>query len=219
MGFKLILLGPPGGGKGTQAEFIKKRYDLFHISTGDILREAIKNGSPVGLKAKRYMDAGELVPDETVGEIIEEKLKEDDVKEMFLLDGFPRTVKQVEILDQALEHVGSQIDCAFFIDLDEEEIVRRLTGRRVCSSCGALYNVTFKPPRIDATCDQCGGDLIQRKDDSENVIRERLSIYRTETLPIINIYDARGIMVRLDGSRGSEEVQRKIVAHLSEKRK
>ncbi len=211
MGFRIILLGPPGVGKGTQAEFIEKRFGLFHISTGDILREAIESGSPLGLKARRFMDAGELVPDENVGEIIEEKLKENDVKERFLLDGFPRTAKQVEILDRILENVKSKIDVAFVLDLDEEEIVKRLSGRRVCSSCKALFNLTYKPPRAEGVCDRCGGKLVQRKDDTEEVIRERLSIYRSETLPVIDIYDTRGILVRVDGRNGSEKVQQTIV--------
>ncbi len=218
MGFRLILLGPPGVGKGTQAELIGKRFGLFHISTGDILREAIEKGSHLGLKAKRFMDAGELIPDENVGDIIEEKLREDDVKEQFLLDGFPRTAKQVEILDRILEKVKSKIDLAFLIDLDEEEIVKRLSGRRVCSSCKTLYNLTYKPPQTEGVCDRCGEKLVQRKDDSEKVIRERLSVYRKETLPVIDIYDTRGILVRINGHAGSEEVQRTI-ADLLDRRK
>ncbi|MEW5807242.1 MAG: adenylate kinase [Acidobacteriota bacterium] len=216
MGFRLILLGPPGVGKGTQAEFIKKRFDLCHISMGDILREAVRNRTPVGLKARRYMDAGTLIPDELVGEIIEEKMREDDVRERFLLDGFPRTERQVEILDAILQKVHATIDAAFLIELDEEEIVRRLSGRRVCSGCGTLYHLTSKPPRIDGICDRCEGSLIQRKDDSEAVIRERLLVYRKETLPIVDIYDSRGILVRIDGSGNSEEVQRRILARLQE---
>ena len=218
-GLKLALLGAPGVGKGTLAEFLKKKYDLSHISTGDVLRDAIKGGSPVGLKAKSYMDTGELVPDQIVGEIIEEKLRHDDVKERFLLDGYPRTIRQVEILDAVLKKVGSRLDYAFYIFVDEEIIVSRLLDRRICSSCGALYNIKNKPPKAAGICDECSGKLIQRKDDHESVIRERLSVYRKETYPIVDLYDSRGILVRFDGINGSKDVERQITTFLSEQKR
>lgn len=216
VGFRLILLGPPGVGKGTQAEFLKKRFDLCHISTGEILREAVKKGSPLGLKAKRMMEAGMLVPDELVGGIIEEKLEENDVRKKFLLDGFPRTERQVMILDGILEKVRSKIDVAFLIELDEEEIVRRLSGRRVCPGCGSLYHLIHHPSRKEGVCDQCGEGLIQRKDDSEAVIRERLAVYRKETQPLVDIYAGRGILIRVDGSGNSDDVRRRILVHFQE---
>ncbi len=214
MAMRLMIMGPPGVGKGTQAELIKITYDLYHLSTGDILRDAVQQNSELGHKVKDHLDAGELVPDKIVGEIIEEKLKENQVKEKFLLDGFPRTEKQVEILDDVLERLQVNIGVAFFINVDEEEIIWRLSGRRVCSHCGTLYHVKNKPPKKEEYCDKCHGKLIQRKDDTEEVIRERLAIYKKQTLPVIEIYKKRGILIEINGSGGVKEVFKRICDHL-----
>ena len=214
MVMRLLIMGPPGVGKGTQAKLIKSSYDLCHLSTGDVLREAVQQGSPLGLRVKDYLNSGELVPDKIVGEIIEEKLKEDRVKERFLLDGFPRTDKQVEILDGVLDRLQGKIDAAFFIRVDEGEIIQRLSGRRVCSSCAILYHLKNKPPKEEGVCDRCQGKLIQRKDDKEGVIRERLGVYNRETLPVIEIYKKRGILIEIDGQGNAEEVFKRIRQHL-----
>ncbi len=212
---RLMIIGPPGVGKGTQAEMIKKEFDLCHLSTGNILRDAVQQNTPLGMKVKKYLDSGELVPDEVVGEIIEEKLREDDVKERFLLDGFPRTAQQVEILDEILNRLQEKLDAAFLIHLNEGEIIRRLSGRRVCSQCATLYHVSNKPPKRDGICDECGGALIQREDDREEVIKERLTVYQRQTKPVIEIYKERGVLFEIDGGGNAEEVFQKIRQHLS----
>lgn len=212
---RLMIIGPPGVGKGTQAEMIKKEFDLCHLSTGNILRDAVQQNTPLGLKVKSYLDSGELVPDEVVGEIIKEKLKEDRVKERFLLDGFPRTARQVEILDEILNRLQEKLDAAFLILLDAGEIIRRLSGRRICSQCAALYHVSNKPPKHDGICDECEGALIHREDDKEEVIKERLAVYQRQTLPVIEIYKKRGVLIEIDGGGNAEEVFQRIRQYLS----
>ncbi len=212
---RLMIMGPPGAGKGTQAELLSKTFDLCHLSTGNILREAVQQGTPLGLKVKSYLDSGDLVPDEIVGEIIEEKLKEERVKERFLLDGFPRTERQVEILDEILNRIKERLDAAFLVHLDEGEIIQRLSGRRVCSQCATLYHVSNKPPKEEGICDKCGGKLVQRKDDEEAVIRDRLSVYKEETLPVITIYRQRGVLIEINGGGNAEKVFERIRQHLS----
>ena len=187
---KLILLGAPGAGKGTQAEILCKKLNVPTISTGNILRAAIKDGTPTGLKAKSFIDAGALVPDEVIIGIVDERLAQDDCKNGYILDGVPRTIAQAE----ALEKAGITFDAVVSIEISEEEILRRMSGRRVCGACGASYNVDFVPPRVEGICDSCGGKLIQRKDDTPETVRERLKVYHTETEPLVDFYANRGLL-------------------------
>lgn len=197
---KLILLGAPGAGKGTQAEVICEKFNIPAISTGNILREAIKNGTQMGLKAKNYIENGELVPDEVVIGIINDRLKEADCANGFILDGFPRTIPQAEALDKM--DIG--IDCALSIEVADEKIMQRLSGRRVCGDCGASYHIDYKKPAADGVCDACGGALVQRKDDSPETISERLKVYHDQTEPLKNYYKAAG---KLRIVQGQEEVK------------
>ena len=196
---KLILLGAPGAGKGTQAEILCKKLGIPTISTGNILRAAIKEGTPTGLKAKSYIDAGKLVPDEVIIGIVHERLAQDDCKSGYILDGVPRTIAQAE----ALEKAGIAFDAVVSIEISEEEILRRMSGRRVCEACGSSYNVEAVPPRVEGVCDNCGGKLIQRKDDTPETVRERLKVYHTETEPLVDFYAARGLLrpVRSDDTK------------------
>ena len=196
---KLILLGAPGAGKGTQAEILCKKLGIPTISTGNILRAAIKEGTPTGLKAKSYIDAGKLVPDEVIIGIVHERLSQDDCKSGYILDGVPRTIAQAE----ALEKAGIGFDAVVSIEISEEEILRRMNGRRVCEACGSSYNVVSIPPRVEGICDNCGGKLIQRKDDTPETVRERLKVYHTETEPLVDFYAARGLLrpVRSDDTK------------------
>ena len=187
---KLILLGAPGAGKGTQAEVLCRKLGIPSISTGNILRAAIKNGTPTGLKAKSYIDAGALVPDEVIIGIVDERLAQDDCKNGYILDGVPRTIAQAE----ALEKAGITFDAVVSIEISEEEILGRMTGRRVCEACGSTYNVVAIPPRREGICDNCGGKLIQRKDDTPETVRERLKVYHTETEPLVDFYANRGLL-------------------------
>lgn len=195
----LILLGAPGAGKGTQAEKICERISIPAISTGNIIREAIKNGTKVGLEAKRYIESGDLVPDEVVIGIIKERLECDDCKNGFILDGFPRTIPQAE----ALNSMGVQIDTVLEIDVKDEKVVSRLSGRRVCEKCGASYHVQYKQPKVEGVCDLCGGNLVMRKDDNPETIRERLKVYHDQTEPLKDFYKNLG---KLKVVEGQEEV-------------
>lgn len=192
---KLILLGAPGAGKGTQAENISKKYNIPAISTGDMIRAAVKSGSELGNKVKSFIDAGHLVPDETVIEIIKERLAKDDCANGFILDGFPRTIPQAE----ALETMGIAIDFALSIEVDDERIVQRMSGRRVCNSCGMTYHTEYKQSKDNKTCDQCGTELIIRNDDKPETVKERLKIYHEQTEPLKAFYDARGKLVTVEG--------------------
>ena len=187
---KLILLGAPGAGKGTQAEILCKKLGIPTISTGNILRAAIKDGTPTGLKAKSYIDAGALVPDEVIIGIINERLAQADCQNGYILDGVPRTIAQAE----ALERAGIACDAVVSIEISEEEILRRMSGRRVCEACGSSYNVEAVPPRVEGICDNCGGKLIQRKDDTPETVRERLKVYHKETEPLKAFYAERGLL-------------------------
>lgn len=212
----LVLLGAPGSGKGTQAERIIARHDIPHISTGDILREAVARGTDLGEVAKRYMDAGELVPDDVIIGIMRARLGEPDAAPGFLLDGFPRTVEQAEALEEMLAAAGRALIHVLLLEVPEEELVRRLSGRRMCRGCGANHNVIFNPPAEAGVCDACGGELYQRSDDNEETVRNRLGVYRRQTEPLVGFYEARGLVRRFHGGgRGPDEVFSEIEAVLS----
>lgn len=199
----LVFLGPPGAGKGTQAKLLSQRMGFLHIATGDLLREAVKNQTPLGKRAKEYMDRGELVPDELIVQLIEETMPKDG---NVILDGFPRTVNQALALEEMLKGKGEKISKVLFFDVPDEVIIDRLSGRRVCSKCGAVYHVKYNPPKIEGVCDLCGGSLVQRDDDKEEVVKKRLEVYRKQTQPLIEFYQDRSIIYRLDAGKGVEEL-------------
>ena len=203
----LVFLGPPGAGKGTQAKKLAKDLGLVHISTGDILREAVKNGTPLGRKAKEFMDRGELVPDDLIIALIEEVMPSEGG---VIFDGFPRTTAQAKALDEMLSRKGMKLDAVILFDVPDEVVVERLSGRRVCPGCGAVYHIKFNPPKEDEICDRCGTKLVQREDDREEVVRNRLEVYRKQTAPLVEYYEGKGILIRLDASRDIEEVYREL---------
>lgn len=203
---RAILLGPPGAGKGTQAKMLAERYGIPQISTGDILRAAVGAGTPLGREAKAYMDRGALVPDEVVIGIVRDRLAEPDCQGGYLLDGFPRTLEQAEALTRMLQQMKAPLPRVVNLEVSEEELVRRLSGRRTCKACGELFHVEFHPPRARATCDTCGGDLIQREDDREETIRRRLEVYRKQTEPLIGYYQAQGVLKRVRGLGATGEI-------------
>ncbi|MBQ8825985.1 MAG: adenylate kinase [Oscillospiraceae bacterium] len=202
----LILLGAPGAGKGTQAEVISAKYGIPQISTGNILREAVKNGTECGLKAKSFMESGALVPDEVVIGILKDRIAEDDCKNGFILDGFPRTVPQAE----ALESMGVTIDKVLSIDVEDETIQARISGRRVCEKCGASYHIQYNPTKADGICDKCGGNAVQRKDDAPETVIERLKTYHVQTAPLADFYAERGKLLRVKGQDGVEETSKLV---------
>ncbi len=206
----IILLGAPGAGKGTQAELLIKKYGLAHVAPGDIFRQAVREGTPLGKKAKEYMDRGALVPDEIVIGIMRERLAREDCRRGFLLDGFPRTVNQADALGQTLQELGITLDGVVNLEVSEVELVRRLTGRRVCPKCGANYHVMFNPPRTEGRCDNCGTDLIQRDDDREETVRRRLEVYRNQTQPLINYYQERGLLKTVNGEQPVDKVSQDL---------
>ena len=213
---RTILLGPPGAGKGTQAVKIVEKYGIPHISTGDIFRENIKNGTELGKKAQEYMNRGELVPDDLVIEIATDRLLKDDCKNGFLLDGFPRTVYQAEKLDEFLAAQGGKIDKVLDIAVGKDELITRLTGRRVCKACGASFHVVNIPPKKEGVCDYCGGELIQRADDNLETVTNRIDVYDAQTKPLIDYYEKAGNIAHIDGTTGLDNVFADIVKALGE---
>lgn len=211
---RLILLGPPGAGKGTQAAAIVEKYNIPHISTGDIFRYNIKQGTELGKKAKGYMDQGLLVPDEVVVEIVEDRLKQEDCTGGFLLDGFPRTVVQAEALDKVLANMDSALDRVINIEVDKGILVERAVGRRICRECGATFHVKYNPSTKGENCDQCGGNLYQRDDDNEATVTKRIEVYLNETTPLIEYYSRQDKLVTIDGDRKINEVFEDIVTSL-----
>ena len=195
----IILLGPPGSGKGTQAKMIAEKYKVKHISTGDILRENVRNGTPLGVEAKKFMDAGKLVPDSLLIDIIKDRLAKPDVKAGWMLDGYPRTIPQAEALDKILPALGQKIDVVLNVNVPDAELIKRVTGRRMCK-CGTTYHVQFNPPKVAGKCDACGADLYQRADDTEATVKERLQAYHAQTQPLIDFYNKRGIVANINGT-------------------
>jgi adenylate kinase len=211
----LILLGPPGAGKGTQAKMMIDKYHIPQISTGDILRAALKERTPLGLKAKEYMDKGLLVPDEVVIDIIKERLKEADCQKGYILDGFPRTVAQAQALDKVLASMNTAIDDVISIEVDKGELIKRLTGRRTCRQCGRGYHVIFDPPTNKDLCDKCQGELYQRDDDNEDTVRNRLEVYDSQTFPLIQYYKEKTLIRSIDGQGSIQQIFDRIVKVLS----
>ncbi len=203
---KIIMLGAPGAGKGTQAKQIAAKYNIPHISTGDIFRANIKNGTELGKKAKEYMDQGLLVPDELTCDLVMDRIAEDDAKNGFVLDGFPRTIPQAEALTAALEKIGQKMDFAIDVDVPDENIVNRMSGRRACLKCGATYHIVAIPPKKEGICDACGSELVQRDDDKPETVQKRLDVYHEQTQPLIEYYKGQGILRSVDGTVPMEEV-------------
>jgi adenylate kinase len=206
----IIFMGPPGAGKGTQAERIVSEFGIPHISTGDMFRAAIKEGTPLGLEAKSYMDQGKLVPDDVTIGIVRERLSKPDTKQGALMDGFPRTVAQAEALDSMVQELGTKIDHVINLEVDRDQLLARLTGRRVCKSCGATYHVVFNPPAKDGICDKCGGELYQRADDTAETVATRLDVYFKQTAPLLEYYAGKGVLRSVNGEAGIEDVYREI---------
>ncbi|SFM41580.1 Adenylate kinase [Gracilibacillus orientalis] len=202
----LILMGLPGAGKGTQAEKVIEKYDIPHISTGDMFRLAIKEGTELGQKAKSYMDEGALVPDEVTIGIVKERLSKDDCIKGFLLDGFPRTLAQAEALDELLSSMNRSIDYVLHVDVDKDELVERLTGRRICPDCGTAYHVLFNPPKVEGVCDKDGATLIQREDDQPSTVKNRLEVNLEQTQPMLDFYSNKGDLVTINGSQEIDKV-------------
>jgi adenylate kinase len=219
MATNMILLGPPGAGKGTQAEFLVKTFAVPHISTGDMLRAAVGNQTPLGLKAKEFMDAGKLVPDEVVIGIVRDRLQESDCAQGFLLDGFPRTIPQAEALDAAIAESGLETPTVVNMEVADEELVRRLSGRRMCDTCKAIFHVSRDSVEVGGPCpvEACEGKVYQRTDDQEEAIRQRLNVYKSQTEPLIAYYDARGDLLRIDALGAVEDVNARVSAALTER--
>lgn len=206
----LVLMGLPGAGKGTQAEKIVEKYNIPHISTGDMFRAAIKEGTELGMKAKKFMDEGQLVPDEVTIGIVRERLAKPDCEKGFLLDGFPRTVPQAEALDNILKDMNRSIDYVIHIDVARELLLERLTGRRICRDCGATYHLVFNPPKQENVCDKCNGELYQRDDDNEETVANRLEVNINQQQPLLDYYEKKGVLKTIDGSRKIEEVFQEV---------
>ena len=213
---KIIMLGAPGAGKGTQAKMIADKYGVPHVSTGDIFRANIKNGTELGKKAKTYMDQGLLVPDELTVKILLDRVSQPDCKNGYVLDGFPRTIPQAEVLDKALAELGESIDYAIDVDVPDENIVKRMSGRRACVGCGATYHIVYNPTKVEGKCDACGADLILRDDDKPETVEKRLNVYHEQTQPLIDYYKAKGILKEVDGTVDMKDVFAAITDILGE---
>ena len=213
---KIIMLGAPGAGKGTQAKMIAAKYGIPHISTGDIFRANIKNGTELGAKAKQYMDKGELVPDELVVDLVIDRFKEPDCANGYVLDGFPRTIPQAEALDKALTAIGENVDYAINVEVPDDNIINRMGGRRACVGCGATYHVVYRPTKVEGKCDTCGGDLIIRDDDKPETVKNRLAVYHEQTQPLIDYYTKKGIIKEVDGTVDMNDVFKAITDILGE---
>lgn len=212
---KIIMLGAPGAGKGTQAEMISEKYNLPHISTGDIFRANIKNGTELGKEAKGYMDKGLLVPDELTVRILLDRVAKEDCKNGYILDGFPRNIPQAEVLDAELNKLGDKIDAAIDIEVPDESIIKRMIGRRACVSCGATYHLENVPPKKEGICDKCGDKLILRDDDREETVKNRLNVYHEQTQPLIDFYQKKGVLKSLDGTKDMMDVFQEITEILA----
>ena len=208
---KIIMLGAPGAGKGTQAKKIAEKYHIPHISTGDIFRANIKNGTELGKKAKTYMDQGLLVPDELTVDLVIDRVGQDDCKDGYILDGFPRTIPQAECLDAALEKRGEKVDFAINVEVPDENIVNRMSGRRACVGCGATYHIKYNPTKVDGVCDACGEKLVLRDDDKPETVQKRLGVYHDQTQPLIDYYTKSGVLKEVDGTVDMEDVVQAIV--------
>ena len=208
---KIIMLGAPGAGKGTQAQMICDKYNIPHISTGDLFRSNIKNGTELGKKAKEYMDKGQLVPDELTVELLLDRVAKEDCKNGYVLDGFPRTIPQADVLDKELTKLGDKVDFAINVDVPDENIVRRMSGRRACLKCGATYHIEHIPPKQEGICDRCGSELVQRDDDKPETVQNRLSVYHEQTQPLITYYNGKNILKTVDGTKDMNDVFADIV--------
>ncbi len=203
---KIVMLGAPGAGKGTQAQMIAEKYGLPHVSTGDIFRANIKNGTELGKEAKTYMDKGLLVPDELTVKILMDRVAKEDCKNGYVLDGFPRNIPQAEVLDKALTELGDKIDYAIDVEVPDENIIKRMSGRRACTSCGATYHVEYVPPKKEGICDNCGEPLVLRDDDKEETVKNRLNVYHEQTQPLIEYYTKKNVLKTVDGTRDMQKV-------------
>lgn len=213
---QIVLFGPPGAGKGTQAKLLSDEYNIPHISTGDILRDNVKKGTALGIKAKKYMDKGELVPDSLLIDLIKDRLKAPDTKKGFLLDGFPRTIPQAEALDGIMEDLNRKLDGVVNVDVSSDELVKRLSGRRICRTCSAPFHQMFNPPKVADVCDKCSGELYQRDDDKEAAIKNRLTVYNKQTQPVLDYYKKQSILIDVDGEKDIEDVFSDIKDELEE---
>lgn len=207
---KIVMLGAPGAGKGTQADFISEKYGIPHVSTGDIFRANLKEGTELGMRAKAFMDKGELVPDDLTVEILLDRVAKDDCKDGYVLDGFPRTIPQAEVLTDALSKLGDKIDAAINVEVPDEAIVTRMAGRRSCPKCNAIYHIEYNKPRAEGVCDNCGEALIQRADDEEATVRNRLKVYHDQTAPLIAYYEKAGVLSEVDGTAPMQQVTEAI---------
>lgn len=215
-GLRVVLLGPPGAGKGTQAKLLREEFEACQVSTGDILRKAVADQSPVGKEAAEYINRGALVPDSVIIKLVAERLKENDCRNGFILDGFPRTIPQAQSLEEILKEMGLALQRVLLVQVPAGLIVERLAGRRTCRGCGAPYHRSFDPPKREDVCDRCGGELLQRDDDREETVRARLDVYDTQTLPLVDYYRQRGILREIDGVGKVEDIQNRMVDALGD---